>query len=80
LSGWQRDTEVATILGPAQGHLAVFVSRWPGMPTWAGGPKPPAVGWRHGTDFGYLPPALARQFARALQRAADQIEREEEAQ
>jgi hypothetical protein len=64
VSGWQRDTEVATIL-------------WPGMPTWAGGPKPPAVMWRHGTNFGYLPPELARQFARALQRAADQIEREE---
>ncbi len=75
MSGWQRDQPIATILGPAEGHLAVSVARWPGMPTWAGGPKPPAVMWRDGTSFRYLPPELARRFARALQKAADEVER-----
>jgi len=74
LSGWQRDQEIATILAPAEGHLVVFVSRWPGMPEWAGGPKPPAVLWRSGTDFKYQPPEVARRFAQALLKAADEIE------
>lgn len=72
MSNWQQNELVATIRPKAAGELTVHVARWPGHPDG----RLPKVMWIDMGQYRYLPPDLARAFAAALTRAADQIDQE----